>query len=54
MYHRIHSESETTNAISDNKRTEEDWLMFNKFWPKCIAKVFMKFYINSQESNKEN
>lgn len=54
MYHRIHGESETTNAISDNKRTEEDWLMFNKFWPKWIAKVLMKFYINSQESNKEN
>lgn len=54
MYHRIHGESETTNAIRDNKRTEEDWLMFNKFWPKSIAKVLMKFYINSQESNKEN
>lgn len=54
MYHRIHSESETTNAISDNKRTEEDWIMFRKFWPKWISKIFLKFYTKSQESNMGN
>lgn len=51
MWHRIHDESETTNMISDNTRTKEDIIMFNKFWPKPIAKFIMKFYVKSQDSN---
>ncbi|MFW7363652.1 glycosyltransferase [Vagococcus fluvialis] len=51
MWHRIHDESETTNMISDNTRTKEDIIMFNKFWPKPIARFIMKFYAKSQETN---
>lgn len=51
MYHRIHGESETTNAIQNNKRTFEDKEMFGKFWPDFIVKILMKFYIKSQETN---
>ncbi|MGL5686754.1 MAG: glycosyltransferase family 2 protein [Vagococcus fluvialis] len=51
MWHRIHDESETTNMISDNTRTKEDIIMFNKFWPKPIANFIMKFYVKSQDTN---
>lgn len=51
MWHRIHDESETSNMISDNTRTKEDVIMFNKFWPKPIANFIMKFYAKSQETN---
>lgn len=51
MLHRIHDESETTNMISDNTRTKEDIIMFNKFWPKPIANLIMKFYAKSQDTN---
>lgn len=32
MYHRIHEESETTQAIQDSRREQEDQYMFEKFW----------------------
>lgn len=51
MYHRIHDESETSNTIADNTRTNEDILMFRKFWPSWIANFLIKFYIKSQETN---
>lgn len=51
MYHRIHDGSETSNAISNNKRTEEDAWMFRKFWPNFIVSILMKFYIKSQKTN---
>ncbi|KAF1304831.1 glycosyltransferase family 2 protein [Enterococcus sp. JM9B] len=51
MYHRIHEESETTNTISDNTRTNEDMLMYKKFWPNIIASILMKFYVKSQNTN---
>ena len=51
MYHRIHDDSETSKVIADNKRTEEDLVMFRKFWPKFIAKVICKIYTNSEKSN---
>lgn len=52
MWHRIHEESETSNTISDNTRTKEDIIMFNKFWPKPIANFLMRHYIKSQETNQ--
>lgn len=51
MVHRIHDESETTNTIKDNIRTQEDIMMFNKFWNKHTANFIMKFYVKSQDSN---
>lgn len=51
VYHRIHEESETTNSIENNVRQTEDYEMFRKFWPKPIAKLIMKFYIKSLNTN---
>lgn len=50
-YHRIHGDSETTKILGDNKRSEEDYVMYCKFWPKGIAKVLTKIYSNSEKSN---
>jgi len=51
MYHRIHAESETTNAIFFNKRTEEEKEMFRKYWPNLIADFLNSYYIKAQEKN---
>lgn len=52
MGHRIHNESETTAAIVDNKRTEEEFEMFCKFWPQSIAKLILRQYSKGQQSNQ--
>lgn len=52
MGHRIHEESETSAIIGDNMRTQEEYEMFCKFWPKWIAKIIGKQYAKGQESNK--
>lgn len=52
MSHRIHMESTTSQIIGDNARTQEDLEMFEKFWPKGIAKFITKYYATSQESNQ--
>ena len=49
--HRIHEESTTTEIIGDSKRTVEDFDIFCKFWPKCIAKIIAKAYSKSEKSN---
>lgn len=51
MTHRIYEESETSAIIADNKRSEEDFVMYSKFWPKCITKILVKLYANAQKSN---
>ncbi|NQK66743.1 glycosyltransferase [Streptococcus suis] len=51
MYHRIHEESETTNSIENNDRTKEDYEMYLLFWPKVFAKLLLKFYVKSQDTN---
>lgn len=51
MGHRVHSESTTTEIIKDNRRSSEDLYVFNKFWPKSIAKLLTKFYKNSEKNN---
>ena len=52
MYHRIHEESTTSELIHDDNRTKEDYEMFCKFWPKWIARLLLRWYSKSQESNK--
>tara|TARA_Y100001958_G_C21107571_1_gene455559 strand:- start:212 stop:1006 length:795 start_codon:yes stop_codon:yes gene_type:complete len=42
--HRIHNKSETSRAIKDGKREKEDWILFNKLWPKPIAFILCKLY----------
>lgn len=51
VYHRIHNESETSAIISDTGRAMEDYEMFCKFWPKWVAKILVKFYAISEQSN---
>lgn len=51
MGHRISTESTTTNIINSGIRTQEDYEMFCKFWPKSIAKFFTNTYKNSEKSN---
>lgn len=50
--HRIHEEAETTNALSDNRRYIEDEIMFEKFWPKAMAKFLLKIYTLSYKYNR--
>ena len=49
--HRIHEDSETSAIIADNKRSDEDEVMFSKFWPKFIVEILVKFYAKGQDSN---
>lgn len=51
IYHRIHTESETSNTIGNNKRSEEDLLMLKKFWPTNIARFIFYFYKKSEKAN---
>lgn len=51
MAHRIHADSETTAIIADNKRSDEDYVMFSKFWPKWMVKGLVKSYAKGQDSN---
>ena len=52
MYHRIHSGSETSAIIKESVRTQEDYEMFCRFWPKWIAKILIHFYAKGQDSNQ--
>lgn len=52
MQHRIHEESETSNLIENNIRLEEDLQMFERYWPKPIAKLLMKKYSKAIKTNK--
>lgn len=51
MGHRIHEESETSKVLNNNLRINEDREMFNKFWPKFITNILVKFYKKAEESN---
>lgn len=50
-FHRVHSESETSNCINNHKRIEEDYEMFCRLWPKWFAKLIMIFYKHAQDAN---
>ena len=47
FYYRISDEAESYSAIKHGVRYEEDFEMFCKFWPKCIAKLILFFYKRS-------
>ncbi len=51
-YHRIHEESETSKILQDDARTQEDLIMFRKFWPEKIARRLAKLYSKSEKSNE--
>jgi len=52
MGHRIHAESETSQAIGDHQRTDEEYEMFRKFWPAWAARLIGKLYATGQNSNQ--
>lgn len=52
MCHRIHKDSETSAAIAETGRGEEDFIMYRKFWPKWIAKRLVKQYGKSEKYNE--
>ena len=52
MFHRIHEGSETTRQIENSGRSNEDLLMFRKFWPKPIASVLEHFYRKAELPNE--
>ncbi len=52
MAHRIHVDSETSAKIHDGGRSDEDYEMYRKFWPKLIARILTKGYKASENSNR--
>lgn len=52
MFHRIHEESETSKCIENKKRAVEDLMMFERFWPRFLAKGIYRFYSKSEEENE--
>ncbi|MBQ7853223.1 MAG: glycosyltransferase family 2 protein [Muribaculaceae bacterium] len=52
--HRISDESTTTDIINQGIRTKEDYEIFQRFWPKWIAKILTKIYRISEKSNSTN
>ena len=48
--YRIHDDATTKSFIVDNKRKEEDIIMFSKIWPKFIVKLIMKIYTKSYDT----
>lgn len=51
MGHRIHEGSETSAIIGDNGRTQEEYIMYRKFWPEKIARMLNRAYSTAQGSN---
>jgi len=52
LWHRIHAESETTRTIESQQRTNEDFIVFRKFWPTPFAKILSRIYALSERSNR--
>ncbi|MDR3364244.1 MAG: glycosyltransferase [Clostridiales Family XIII bacterium] len=50
--HRIYAESQTTNTIGSGQRAAEDLVMFEKYWPKPIARLIMGIYRTAYDSNR--
>jgi len=44
MQHRISSECETSIGLKENRRQNEDKIIFQRLWPKYIASLLGKFY----------
>lgn len=49
---RIHEDSLTTSVIENNIMREENYYIFNKFWPSFIAKILTRVYSTSEKSNE--
>ena len=52
MAHRIHSDSQTSEALDNGGRSAEDYEMYCKFWPGPIARMLTKGYKSSEKYNR--
>lgn len=52
MGHRIHSASTTSELLNENRRRDEDLFVYEKFWPRPIARVIERFYQSAEKSNQ--
>ena len=52
MYHRIHEDSATTALIADHTRSDEDLELFERFWPRPVARLIHARYARSLQSNE--
>ena len=52
IYYRIHDEATSKAWIDNNKRYDEDVIMFRKRWPNFIVKIIMKFYVKCYDVYK--
>ncbi len=52
MLHRIHPDSATTSIIEGHQRSEEDFEMFCRFWPKWIAGIIAHYYRKGEKQNE--
>ena len=48
--YRIHENATTKEFILNDKRKEEDIIMFNKIWPQFITSLIMKIYVKSYKT----
>lgn len=44
LLHRIHSDSETTAGVRAGVRAKEDLMMFEKLWPRSLARLLARGY----------
>ena len=52
MTHRIHGDSETTQAIAAGKRMREDERLLRRLWPGWIARMIVRSYRFAYASNR--
>lgn len=52
MAHRISPTMETASAIADNRRYREDSRLFEMIWGRTLARILMRFYSLSYNSNR--
>lgn len=51
MEHRLSASMETSSAIADRRRFEEDRKIFYLLWPRPVADILLRLYAKSYESN---
>lgn len=50
FYYRMHEGTTTKKCLKDNRKTEEEIMMFKKFWPEWLVKLVMRVYKLSYKS----
>lgn len=52
MKHRIHAQSTTSELLAQSARVQEDLFMYEKFWPRPVARWIEFFYKRNEKSNR--